>query len=123
MSKKPRVKIPSQSWSIKEKLDLVTVICADTRFSHGEVRAAVTMIIYFHNTQSGELFPSRAQVAEQACISKDVVINATRKMRRFGYLHYEQTCGGRNERNTYHLRKRSESSTVLKPETVVKLDT
>jgi hypothetical protein len=118
-----RVKFPSVSWSIKEKMDLVTAICADKRFSHGEVRAAVAMIIYFHNTQSGALFPSRAQVAEQACVGKDVVINATRKMRRFDYLHYEQSHGGRNERNTYHLRKRSENPTVLKTETVVKSDT
>jgi hypothetical protein len=120
--KRIRVKFPGQSWSIKEKMDFVTAICADQRFSHGEVRAAVTMAIYFHNTQSGALFPSREQVAEQACVSKNTVIATTRKMKRFGYVHYEQSHGGRNERNTYHLRKQFSVRTVSKPETVQPLN-
>ena len=116
---RPRIKLPAQSWTIKEKLDVVNDLCADRRFSHGEARAAVTMVLYFHNTTTGELYPSRKQSAgalrrEQ----KEIVINATRKMKRFGYLHYEQTSGGHNERNTYHLLKRSEKVTLLKTERV-----
>ena len=70
------------------------------------------MVLYFHNTISGALHPSREQVMERCGVNKEVVIQATRKMRRFGYLHYEQTSGGHNERNTYHLLKRSEIPTV-----------
>ena len=60
-----RIKLPAQSWTISEKLKVVNDLCADRRFTHGEARAAVTMVLYFHNTTSGELFPSRNQVREQ----------------------------------------------------------
>jgi hypothetical protein len=115
-------KIPGQSWTIKEKLDVVNALCADLHFSHAEARAAVTMVLYFHNTTNGDLFPSRAQVSEQCGVSKDIVISATRKMVRFGYLHYEQSSGGRNERNTYHLKKLAPKVVKLHPETVETLD-
>jgi hypothetical protein len=111
--RKAKFKVPGQSWSIKEKLDLVNAICSDPRFSHGEVRAAVVMVLYFHNTTSGELFPSREQVSEQACVGKEVVIAATRKLRRLGFLDYADSDGGCQHRNTYILRKqRSENPTV-----------
>jgi hypothetical protein len=117
----PRIKLPGQSWTIKEKLDVVNALCADRHFSHGEARAAVTMVLYFHNTASGDLFPSREQVSEQCGVSKHIVIGATRKMKCFGYLHYDQTSGGRNERNTYHLKKLSPKVVNLHPEMVQKL--
>ena len=115
-------KLPGQSWTIKEKLDLVNALCADRRFTHGEARAAVTMVLYFHNTANGHLFPSRSQVSEQCGVNRDVVISATRKMKRFGFLHYEQSSGGRNERNTYHLKKLAPKVVELHPETVGKSD-
>ena len=43
-------------------------------------------------------------------------------MKRFGYLHYEKTSGGRNERNTYHLKKLTPKVVNLHPETVQKLN-
>ena len=118
--KKSRIKIPGQSWSIKEKLDVVNALCADRRFSHGEARAAVTMVLYFHNTASGHLFPSREQVSEQCGVSKNIIISGTKKMERFGYLRYDKTSGGRNERNTYHLNKLTPK--VVNLETVQKLN-
>jgi hypothetical protein len=113
--KKAQAKIPGQSWTVKEKLDVVNAILADERFSHAEARAAATMVLYYHNTTSGELFPSRQQVAEHCHVGKRIVINTTRKMRSLGYVHYEQTTGGRNERNTYYLKKRCEQSTLSTP--------
>ena len=118
----PRIKLPGQSWTIKEKLDVVNALCADRHFSHGEARASVTMVLYFHNTANGHLFPSRQQVSEQCGVNKDVVISATRKMKRFGYLHYDQSTGGRNERNTYYLKKLTPKVASLHPETVGKSD-
>ena len=76
------------------------------------------MVLYFHNTASGDLFPSRAQVSEQCGVTKPTVISATKKLKRFGYLHYEQSSGGRNERNTYHLKKLAPKVVELHPETV-----
>jgi hypothetical protein len=118
----PRIKLPGQSWTIKEKLDVVNALCADRHFSHGEARAAVTMVLYFHNTANGHLFPSREQILEQCGVSKNTIIGATRKMKRFGYLHYEQGSGGRNERNTYHLKKLTPKVVSLHPETVQPLN-
>jgi len=103
--KKTKIKIPGQSWAIKEKLDVVNAILADKRFTYAEKVAAVTMTMYFHNTASGDLHPSRQQVTERCGVTKHITISATKKMKRFGYLDYEQTSGGRNERNTYHLKK------------------
>src|SRR5262245_13126267 len=103
--RKAKAKLPVQSWTLKEKLDVVTTLCADRRFSHAEARVGVTMILYFHNTQSGDLHPSRTQISEQACVTREVVINATKKMRRLGYLEYAESDGGCHHRNTYVLRK------------------
>jgi hypothetical protein len=103
--KKP--KMPGVSWTIKEKLDVVNAICSDRRFSHAEVRAAVVMVLYFHNTQSGELHPSRPEVSDRACVGKEIVINATKKMRRLDYMHYVESDGGCNHRNTYYLKKQT----------------
>jgi hypothetical protein len=102
-----------QSWSLIEKVEIANAICADVRFSHAEARACVVMILYFHNTTSGELFPSRKQIMERACVTKEVVIAATRKLRRLGFITYEESTGGFSRRNTYHLKKRSEIPTLL----------
>ena len=111
-----------QSWTLKEKLDVVNAITADKRFTYAERVAAVTMITYFHNTTSDALFPSRQQVAQRCGAKKDIVISATSKMERFGYLTFDKSDGGRNKRNTYHLKKQSEKVTVLETETVQRKD-
>jgi hypothetical protein len=51
--KKP--KLPGVSWTIKEKLDLAIALIMDNRFSHAEKLVGLTLIIYFHNTQTGDL--------------------------------------------------------------------
>jgi hypothetical protein len=111
--KRAATAVPRQSWSLVEKVEIANAICSDVRFTHGEARASVVMILYFHNTTSGELFPSRKQTMERACVNKEVVIAATRKMRRLGYITYDQSTGGFSRRNTYHLKKRSEIPTLL----------
>src|SRR5262245_61842223 len=103
--RKAKAKIPGQSWTLKEKMDLVTTLCADNRLSHAEARVGVTMILYFHNTQTGDLHPSRAQISDQACVTREVATNATKKMRRLGYLEYDESDGGCHHRNTYVLKK------------------
>ena len=122
----PKIPAPG-SWTLKEKVDIANALCADERFSHAETRAAVTMALYFHNSASGGLFPSRAQISERCRVTKEVTISATRKMKRFGYLNYEESNGGRNARNTYLLQK-PQTETVgnsdsLQTETVGKTDT
>ena len=111
--KEAKTAIKSKAWTLIEKVEIANAICSDLRFSHAEARAAVTMVLYFHNSTSGDLFPSRKQIMERSCVHKDTIIYATRKMRRLGYLTYEQSTGGFQKRNSYYLNKRSEIPTLL----------
>jgi hypothetical protein len=117
-----RVTCKPQSWTLQEKFDVVITILSDARFTYAEKVVAGIMITYFHNTTSGDLFPSRQQVVQRCGAKKDIVISATRKMECFGYLNVDKSNGGRCRRNTYHLKKRSEKVTVLETETVQKKD-
>ena len=66
-----------------------------------------TMAVYFHNTQSGALHPSREQISEKTGAGRKKSLLATQSLRRFGYLTYDDFDGGCNHRNTYHLLKQS----------------
>jgi hypothetical protein len=84
----------SQSWTLKEKMDVANAILADHRLTYGEKCYLATMILYYHNTANGGLYPSRVQVTERCGVGRDVGIAATRKAKRHGYLDYEQSSGG-----------------------------
>ena len=105
--KKAKIKIPSQSWSIKEKLDWVVAVLTDHRLTYATRVIGATMAVYFHNTQSGALHPSREQISEKTGAGRKKSLLATQSLRRFGYLTYDDSDGGCNHRNTYHLLKQS----------------
>jgi hypothetical protein len=108
-------KLPAQSWTIKEKLDWIVAVITDHRLTYATRVVAVTMAVYFHNTQSGACHPSRPQIGEKAGVNRSKIILATQSLRRFGYLTYDDSDGGCNHRNTYHLLKQSEKVTALEP--------
>ena len=105
--KKAKIRIPSQSWSIKEKLDWVVAVLTDHRLTYATRVIGATMAVYFHNTQSGALHPSREQISEKTGAGRKKSLLATQSLRRFGYLTYDDSDGGCNHRNTYHLLKQS----------------
>ena len=105
--KQPGTKLPAQSWTIKEKLDWVVAVLTDHRLTYATRVIGATMAVYFHNTQSGALHPSREQVTEKTGAERQKVRLATQALRRFGFLTYEDFNGGCNHRNTYHLLKQS----------------
>ena len=105
--KKAKIKIPGQSWSIKEKLDWVVAVLTDHRLTYATRVIGATMAVYFHNTQSGALHPSREQISEKTGAGRKKSLLATQSLRRFGYLTYDDSDGGCNHRNTYHLLKQS----------------
>jgi hypothetical protein len=79
-------------------------------------------VAYFHNTTNGDLYPSRQQIHDFCGVRKETIIATTRKMQRFGYLTFRQSNGGRNEKNTYYLRKNGhQKGTVSETETVTKM--
>ena len=65
------------------------------------------MAVYFHNSQSGALHPSREQLREKTGAGREKVRFATQSLRKFGFLTYDNSDGGCNHRNTHHLLKQS----------------
>jgi hypothetical protein len=57
--------LPRQGWTITEKFDFLNALLADQRFSYGERVASAYMASYYHNTTTGDLYPSRKQVHER----------------------------------------------------------
>jgi biotin operon repressor len=118
--RKPPKKLPGQSWTIKEKLDWVVAVLTDHRLTYATRVIGATMAVHFHNTQSGDLYPSRPQIGEKVGVHRSKIILATQSLRKHGYLTYEDSDGGCNHRNTYHLLKQSEKVTVLHPNSAEK---
>jgi hypothetical protein len=73
-----KIEILGQGWNLTEKLDVLNAILSDKRFSYAERVAASTMIVHFHNTTSGDLFPSRKHVTERCGVKKGIAISALR---------------------------------------------
>jgi hypothetical protein len=71
--------------------------------SDGEFRVAVALILYFHNTLSGECFPSIRQLAEASNTSHGTASRAVHRLKAIGVLSLIQSNGGRCQRNTYTL--------------------
>jgi hypothetical protein len=105
--RKPKIKLPGQSWSIKEKLDWLVAMLTDHRLTYATRVIGATMALYFHNTQSGALHPSREQISEKTGAGRKKSMLATQSLRRFRYLTYDDSDGGCNHRNTYQLLKQS----------------
>src|SRR5262245_51657218 len=68
--KQPRVKLPGQGWTIKEKLEVAIALLTDRRFTYAERIVALTKVLCFHNTTTGDLYPSRSQLMELCRVSR-----------------------------------------------------
>jgi hypothetical protein len=123
MTKSKPASAPGESWSQAEKRDLSVTMLRDHRLTSGEKVVGLTMLLYFHNSSSGDLFPSREQISKICSVSVDTAVRATKKLKAFLYLDYEETSGGRNERNSYAFRKQPHQKKVLGLETPAKSET
>ena len=99
--KKAKIKIPGQSWSIKEKLDWVVAVRTDHRLTYATRVIGATMAVYFHNTQSGALYPSREQISEKTGAGARSLCSQRKASGRFGYPTYDDS--GRRLQSSQHL--------------------
>jgi DNA-binding transcriptional MocR family regulator len=104
---------------IQAKVDLVTKLAADKRLTDAQFRAAVTLLLKFHNSRTGLCYPSLRQWADASTLGRSTVSEAASRLRDIGVIAFEASSGGRNKRNAYTLnvrpaeQKRSPSRTAL----------
>ncbi len=90
--------------SLAEKIRIATALCADARLSHAQFRVAAALLFDFHNTKTGECFPSYPQLAAASRTSETTAKRTTEKLKAMGVVDFERTSGGRNKRNRYSLK-------------------
>lgn len=95
-------------YSLQEKLQLVTSLAPV--LSGDQFKVAHVLILHFHNTLTGQCFPSYLQLAAKAGRSKWCAMRATHRLRDLGVIAFAESNGGRNRRNTYRLLKCSASA-------------
>jgi hypothetical protein len=64
-------------WTLPEKVEITNALARDPRLSEGQFRVAYVLILYFHNTLTGECFPRYPQLAEAAHVSETTARRAT----------------------------------------------
>jgi hypothetical protein len=105
--------------SLLDKVELVTTLAADKRITDAQFRAAVTLLLKFHNSGTGLCYPSLRQWADASTLGRSTVSEAASKLRDIGVIAFEASSGGRNRRNAYTLnvrpaeQKRSPSRNAL----------
>src|SRR5262245_19957328 len=88
---------------LADKVKLVDALNSEPYLSAAQFKVACALILHFHNTKTGECYPSLEQLADASHVTRRTVIDALRKMQELGYLSIEQSDGGRRKRNRYHL--------------------
>jgi hypothetical protein len=105
--------------SLLDKVEAITALAADKRLTDAQFRAAVTLLLKFHNSGTGLCYPSLRQWGEASCLGRSTVSEAATKLRAIGVIDFEASSGGRNRRNAYSLnvrpaeQKRSPTRTAL----------
>src|SRR4051812_49544142 len=108
----------SAPWSLPAKAALVVSLCGDALLSDAQFRVAITLILGFHNTKTGDCYPSYRQLAKASNTSESTAKRATERLRTMGVLAFEKNNGGRNKRNHYSLKERVSLLDGLRTETV-----
>ena len=81
---------------------MVNALCADRQFSHGEAGQRLRWCSISTTPLGGSFLKPTASSSNAAFEKYSHQRNP--QAQAFGYPHYEKH-GGRNERNTYHLKK------------------
>lgn len=94
--------------TLVEKVKLVVELCGDITLNAGEKVVATILVLHFHNTVTGECFPSLTKLAEMSGVSKSTARRAVYQLRRAGVITFARNNGGRNRRNQYTFERVSE---------------
>jgi hypothetical protein len=107
--------------SLLDKCEMITKLAADKRLTDAQFRAAVTLLLKFHNTGNGLCYPSLRQWAEASSLGRSTCSEAAGRLREIGVIDFDANLGGRQRRNSYRLNvrpgetKRSPRRTALNP--------
>lgn len=111
----------SGPYGLPGKVQTVIELCKDTALSDAQFRVAFALVLKFHNTKTGECFPSYGQLASASGKSESTTRRTTEKLKAIGVIEFERSNGGRNHRNSYVL-KRVSGADPLPDETVAPAD-
>jgi DNA-binding MarR family transcriptional regulator len=95
------------------KVMLLAMLCEDSRLTADQFRVAVTLFLRFHNTGTGECFPSYKQLANASCTSKTTAKRTTKTLKAMGVIDFAHNKGGRSRRNFYTLKTVSPAGPLL----------
>jgi hypothetical protein len=105
--------------TLQDKCEMITKLAADKRLTDAQFRAAVTLLLKFHNTGNGLCYPSLRQWADASTLGRSTCSEAAGRLREIGVIDFDANTGGRKRRNAYTVnvrpaeQKRSPSRTAL----------
>jgi hypothetical protein len=111
-----------QAWTATEKLAQIDKYLSDERMSEAQRLGAIALLVHFHNTMTGECFPSLDQWAKSFGVWKSTAVRTAAKMEQLGYMTADHSDGGRNKRTSYHIKKTVAPVDRLGEETVAPVD-
>jgi len=83
--------------SLVEKIELANWLIEE--LTGDQFKVAYVLLFQFHNSQTGDLFPSYSTQAGAANVSKSTAIRTVEILEGLEVLDVERTDGGRNRRN------------------------
>jgi DNA-binding MarR family transcriptional regulator len=86
---------------IQSKVDLICRLASDGKLTHAQFRVATVLLLHFHNTTTGECYPSYRQLAEKAKVTKKVAVAAIHRLMEMELISFAPNNGGRCRRNSY----------------------
>lgn len=113
------------------KIDLVTKVALlkylCSRLTGDQFKVAYILLLHFHNSETGRLFPSYRQMARAAHTSPATAVATMKRLRGMGLIEFwDGNKGGRQRRNNYavnvHTAERLIAETFSQPNTNVQPD-
>ena len=89
--------------SLPDKAAMAAEIAADWRLG-GDKLVALVLLFRFHNTKTGQCYPSYERLAAACCLTRRAVIKIILRLEAAGWLIVDRTAGGRNKRNQFRFK-------------------
>jgi DNA-binding transcriptional regulator YhcF (GntR family) len=84
-----------------DKVKLLTALCS--KMTGDQFKVAHVLLTYFHNSKTGECYPSYRQLAEISGTSPATAVAAIKALKVLGVVEFDPSNGGRNQRNSYSI--------------------
>ncbi len=90
-----------QPMKLLDKLQLMNALAP--RLTGNQFKVAHMLTLYFHNSKTGDCFPSYQQLADMSGTSRPTAVATIKKLQELAVIKVDGSNGGWNKRNTYHL--------------------